>query len=99
MTSLLRAANDLPFVLLYKLGSGHLCHYSSVLSFRLGKTSYQLSNLDTCVPSMTQMRELETTHHEKVTEIAINHLERFVKNQVEEELPDELRLVRVACDW
>ncbi len=44
--------------------------------------------------STTQMRELENTHHERVTEIGLQHLEKFVKNQLEEDLPDELRMVR-----
>ena len=44
---------------------------------------------------MTQLRELEGTHHERVTEIALALLERFIKNQLEEdELADELRIVR-----
>ena len=43
---------------------------------------------------MTQLRELEGAHHEKVTEIALGMLEKFVKNQLEDdELADELRIV------
>ena len=42
---------------------------------------------------MTQSRDLENAHHEKLTEIAMQLLERMVKGELEEELPDELRMV------
>ena len=46
--------------------------------------------------SMTQLRELESKHHEAVTETAITILEKFTKNELEEgELHDDLRTVRV----
>ena len=44
--------------------------------------------------TMTQCRELETTHHERVSVIANQLLERFSRNQLgEEECPDQLRMV------
>ena len=42
---------------------------------------------------MTQCRELENTHNEKLSDIAVVTLEKFMKNELEEELPDELRNV------
>lgn len=42
---------------------------------------------------MTQLRDLENTHHEKVTDIAVNLLERFVKKQLDEEPHEDLRVV------
>ena len=42
---------------------------------------------------MTQLREIENAHHERVTEIAITTLERFIKNQLEEEPHEDLRVV------
>ena len=42
---------------------------------------------------MTQLRELENNHHERVTELAVRTLERFAKNQLEEELHEDLRIV------
>ncbi len=44
---------------------------------------------------MTQLRDLENTHHEKVTEIAVDLLERFVKKQLDEEPHEDLRVVSV----
>ncbi len=43
---------------------------------------------------MTQCRDLENAHHEKLSDIAVVTLEKFMKNELEEELPDELRMVR-----
>lgn len=42
---------------------------------------------------MTQLRDIENNHHEKVTELAITLLERHTKNQLEEDLHDDLRVV------
>ncbi|XP_065826687.1 dynein regulatory complex subunit 3-like [Oscarella lobularis] len=47
---------------------------------------------------MTQSRDLENAHHEKLTEIAMQLLERMVKGELEEELPDELRMLFVDKD-
>ena len=44
---------------------------------------------------MTQMRELENGHHEKVTEIGLQYLENCIKGTLEEEPPDNLR--KVPC--
>lgn len=43
---------------------------------------------------MTQLRELENGHHEKVTEIGLQYLESTIKGTLEEEPPDNLRKVR-----
>ena len=42
---------------------------------------------------MTQLRDMENNHHEKVTELAVTLLERMAKNQLEEDLHDDLRVV------
>lgn len=42
---------------------------------------------------MTQLRELENGHHEKVTEIGLQYLESAIKGTLEEEPPDNLRKV------
>ena len=36
---------------------------------------------------------MENNHHEKVTELAVTLLERMAKNQLEEDLHDDLRVV------
>ncbi len=41
---------------------------------------------------MTQLRELENNHHETVTEIGIQLLEQFSKNQIDD-IHDDLRPV------
>ena len=43
--------------------------------------------------TMTQLRDLENMHHEKVSDIAVVTLEKLMKNELEEDLPDDLRMV------
>jgi len=43
---------------------------------------------------MTQCRDIENSHHEHLSDIALQMLEKFVKNQLLEDLHDELRIVR-----
>ena len=42
---------------------------------------------------MAQCRDLENHHHEKLLEIAINILEKIVKGEMDEDLPDDVRSV------
>lgn len=42
---------------------------------------------------MAQCRDLENHHHEKLLEIAINTLEKIVKSEYDEEMPDDVRMV------
>lgn len=46
----------------------------------------------------TQCRELENMHHEKLTETALLIMEKVVKNELEEELPEDLRMLFVDKD-
>ena len=46
---------------------------------------------------MTQLREMENVHHEKVSDIAVVTLEKLMKNELEEDLPDDLRMVCFVC--
>ncbi|KAI0241391.1 Dynein regulatory complex subunit 3 [Lamellibrachia satsuma] len=46
----------------------------------------------------TQCRDYETQHHEKLLELAIMNLEKAVKNELEEELPEDLRDLFVDKD-
>jgi len=39
------------------------------------------------------LRDLENAHHEKVSDIAVVTLEKLMKNELEEDLPDDLRMV------
>lgn len=45
---------------------------------------------------MTQCRDLENRHHEKLLEISISALEKSLNNELDEELPDDVREVRTA---
>ncbi|XP_015264753.1 PREDICTED: leucine-rich repeat-containing protein 48 [Gekko japonicus] len=47
---------------------------------------------------MAQCRDLENHHHEKLLEIAINTLEKIVKSELEEEIPDDVRMLFVDKD-
>ncbi|XP_006048929.1 dynein regulatory complex subunit 3 isoform X2 [Bubalus bubalis] len=42
---------------------------------------------------MAQCRDLENHHHEKLLEIAINILEKIVKGEMDEDLPDDVRSI------
>lgn len=42
---------------------------------------------------LSQCRDLENAHHERMLEIAIVTLEKVVKNELDEDIPDELRNV------
>nr|XP_010303012.1 PREDICTED: leucine-rich repeat-containing protein 48 [Balearica regulorum gibbericeps] len=44
---------------------------------------------------MTQCRDLENRHHEKLLEISITALEKSAKNGFEEDLPDDVRMLLV----
>ncbi|XP_006023973.1 dynein regulatory complex subunit 3 isoform X2 [Alligator sinensis] len=47
---------------------------------------------------MAQCRDLENHHHEKLLEISINTLEKIVKSEFEEEIPDDVRMLFVDKD-
>jgi hypothetical protein len=49
------------------------------------------SFLETVQSHMTQLRELENNHHEKVSELALQYLENAIKGSLEEEPPEQLR--------
>lgn len=42
---------------------------------------------------MAQCRDLENHHHEKLLEISISTLEKIIKGELDEELPDDVRTV------
>ncbi|XP_042636968.1 dynein regulatory complex subunit 3 [Orycteropus afer afer] len=47
---------------------------------------------------MAQCRDLENHHHEKLLEISINTLEKIVKGELDEDLPDDVRTLFVDKD-
>ncbi|XP_069917811.1 dynein regulatory complex subunit 3-like isoform X3 [Oryctolagus cuniculus] len=47
---------------------------------------------------MAQCRDLENHHHEKLLEISINTLEKMVKGEPDEDLPDDVRALFVDKD-
>ncbi|KAJ8037161.1 Dynein regulatory complex subunit 3 [Holothuria leucospilota] len=47
---------------------------------------------------ISQVRDLENIHHEKVLEIAISTLEKYVKNELDDELSEELKMLLVDKD-
>ncbi|XP_075415256.1 dynein regulatory complex subunit 3 [Tenrec ecaudatus] len=47
---------------------------------------------------MAQCRDLENHHHEKLLEIAINTLEKIVKGEFDDDLPDDVRALFVDKD-
>ncbi|XP_064618992.1 dynein regulatory complex subunit 3-like [Lineus longissimus] len=47
---------------------------------------------------ISQCRDLENMHHEKLLEIAIVTLEKVVKNELDDEIPEDLRLLFVDKD-
>uniref|UniRef100_A0A670JRM2 Dynein regulatory complex subunit 3 n=1 Tax=Podarcis muralis TaxID=64176 RepID=A0A670JRM2_PODMU len=49
-------------------------------------------------PTMAQCRDLENQHHEKLLEISVNTLEKIVKSEFDEEMPDDVRMLFVDKD-
>ncbi|XP_002128801.2 dynein regulatory complex subunit 3-like [Ciona intestinalis] len=47
---------------------------------------------------ITQVRDLENSHNEKLLEMCMTVLEKVVKNEMDEELPDDLRMLFVDKD-
>jgi len=47
---------------------------------------------------ISQCRDLENNHHEKISDIAVVTLEKLMKNELEEEIPDDLRMLFVDRD-
>lgn len=45
---------------------------------------------------LSQIRELENLHHEKMMEIAIVTLEKVIKNELDPEISEDLRMVRLT---
>lgn len=41
----------------------------------------------------SHIREMETNHHEKLSDIAVVTLEKLMKNELEEEIDDDVRMV------
>lgn len=47
---------------------------------------------------ITQLRDLENSHNEKLLETCMLVLEKVVKNELDDELPEDLRMVSVSID-
>lgn len=43
---------------------------------------------------LSQCRDLENNHHEKMMEIAIVTLEKVIKNELDDEISDDLKMVK-----
>lgn len=54
--------------------------------------------IENCQGHISQLRDLENIHHEKLLEISIVTLEKVVKNELDEEIPEDLRLLFVDKD-
>lgn len=51
---------------------------------------------------LSQCRDLENNHHEKMMEIAIVTLEKVIKNELDDEISDDLKMVKYilcASEW
>lgn len=47
---------------------------------------------------LSQCRDLENNHHEKMMEIAIVTLEKVIKNELDDEISDDLKMVKyILC--
>uniref|UniRef100_A0A673WW02 Dynein regulatory complex subunit 3 n=1 Tax=Salmo trutta TaxID=8032 RepID=A0A673WW02_SALTR len=51
-----------------------------------------------CIFANNNCRDLENHHHEKLLEIAVATLERVAKNELEEDMPDDVRMLFVDKD-
>uniref|UniRef100_A0A4W3IAT2 Dynein regulatory complex subunit 3 n=1 Tax=Callorhinchus milii TaxID=7868 RepID=A0A4W3IAT2_CALMI len=78
-----------------EVGSRHESDTTQLATKRMAvHLSYQFLNQIT----IAQCRDLENHYHENVLEIAVSTYEKMVKNEVEEEMPDELRTLFVDKD-
>ncbi|XP_062820661.1 dynein regulatory complex subunit 3 isoform X2 [Anolis carolinensis] len=57
-----------------------------------------LMSLEMQIVDQLECRDLENHHHEKLLEIAINTLEKVVKSEFDEEMPDDVRMLFVDKD-
>uniref|UniRef100_G1PB89 Dynein regulatory complex subunit 3 n=1 Tax=Myotis lucifugus TaxID=59463 RepID=G1PB89_MYOLU len=57
-----------------------------------------VENVQSLCCTMAQCRDLENHHHEKLLEIAINTLEKVVKGELDEDLPEDVRALFVDKD-
>lgn len=48
---------------------------------------------------MSQCRDLENHHHEKLLEISITTMEKSVKNELDEDLPADVLMVRAPKNF
>ncbi|KAJ7989738.1 hypothetical protein DPEC_G00307640 [Dallia pectoralis] len=55
-------------------------------------------NISDLVAGFMECRDLENHHHEKLLEIAVATLERVAKNELEEDIPDDVRMLFVDKD-
>ena len=53
-------------------------------------------SLTFCIISISQLRDLENVHNEKLLEMCMLVLEKVVKNEMSEELPEDLRMVGIT---
>ncbi|XP_014058429.1 dynein regulatory complex subunit 3-like isoform X1 [Salmo salar] len=57
-----------------------------------------LPGVSLLLETFAQCRDLENHHHEKLLEIAVATLERVAKNELEEDMPDDVRMLFVDKD-
>ena len=70
-----------------------LCVQDAIKDFERNLADMVATFLETVQGYISQCRDLENTHNEKLLEIAIITLEKVVKNELDEEIPDDLREV------
>uniref|UniRef100_A0A452TF20 Dynein regulatory complex subunit 3 n=1 Tax=Ursus maritimus TaxID=29073 RepID=A0A452TF20_URSMA len=63
-----------------------------------GNKLASLPGVSELLQAMAQCRDLENHHHEKLLEISINTLEKILKGELDEDLPDDLRALFVDKD-
>ncbi|KAJ6656020.1 hypothetical protein lerEdw1_004605 [Lerista edwardsae] len=64
----------------------------------IAKLLDSLMTLEMQLVDQLECRDLENHHHEKLLEIAINTLEKIVKSELDEEMPDDVRMLFVDKD-
>ncbi|EDO38071.1 predicted protein [Nematostella vectensis] len=75
-------------------------HIQKYIDFKKKDTikDFERSMADMVTSFVENLRDLENIHNERVSDIAVVTLEKLMKNELEEDLPDDLRMLFVDKD-
>jgi hypothetical protein len=72
-----------------------LSHQDAIKDFERNMSDMVATFIETVQGFISQCRDLENMHHERLLESSIITLEKVVKNELDDEIPDDVR--EVCC--